>query len=266
MNAHTMPIAAAGPTGLDASALVDAIARRKARPVEPEERRTLQKVRRGSSYPGGERRTMIARHELEDLKKAAEVFAQSQHVKGKRRGHEDTISSAILHVLNALLDMTAKWGGNVRPSIATIMKWARVGRGSVCRAITILEEYGLLEHERKCERRDDAEPGRRGPQVRQVPSFYRVLTDPLRKLLPRISSPRVRQAALTEAEHQAARKRMAASLRKQAVDEDLERRMGPERWAQLQAKLARESGAAHPEATRIRSATSIPDPVSQSEE
>ena len=178
------------------------------------------------------------------MRLAATVLAQRQHVPGKRRGHDGTIGFAIEAVHHAFLDMTVKFKGDVRPSYDMIARWARVGKGSVGRAIRILEAAGLLEHERKCVPREDAPPGKRGPQVKQAPNFYRVLVGPLLEILPRIRPRRVQEAATAEAQDRAKKARMAATLKRAAAEADLARRLGPEKYAALMAKLAAENGEA----------------------
>jgi len=230
---------------LDASPLAEAIARK--RQAEPEARRTLQPVRAGSRRPGGEKRVRIRKWDLAAYKTAAEVLTQSQHVPGQRRGAGgETISLAMEKVWVTLMDMACKFRGDVRPSRQLIARWAGVGLSTVDAAIRVLEALGLLEHERKCVPRDDVEPGRRGPQVKQAPSFYRLLLAPLEEIVRRIRPPRERDAATAEAQARARKQRMAAELRRAADEADLARRLGPAKYAALQAKLA-ESPA---EATR----------------
>lgn len=230
---------------VDMGPLVQALARK----MEPPERRTRQPVRRNSRYAGGERRTWVRWTDLPDLRRALDRMSQDQHVPGRRRGAGGAaISLAYEKVLIAMMEMSAKWRGAVYPTHQAIAAWARVGLTSVKRALRLFADMKLIEWDRRLEVVADAAPGERGPQVRQISNFYRVLVGPLMPILARLRS-RANQAGETAAAQDAARKaKVLKDLRRLQSDSAIAAALGPRGAARLAAKLASDDG----ETTRRR--------------
>ncbi|MDR3514062.1 MAG: hypothetical protein P4L73_20695 [Caulobacteraceae bacterium] len=147
------------------------------RPRETDGRRTNQRVRAGSRYPGDQLRpSPISRKEAGRRKKALRVEAQRRRVAGRRAGGRwkdgelGTISHYDVAVYEVLVDWAAGHGGLAELAVSAIARFANCCAETVHRAKRKLKALGLLDWIRQCEPTGQA--GRRGPQVQQIANHY----------------------------------------------------------------------------------------------
>lgn len=137
---------------------------------EPLSRRTFQKVRRDSCYPGNERDLWRPTNaaEMRQALRAAERYEVKHKPKGKRNG---PLGHVALEVYRALWNRIRFTDGRLDPSIAWLMRQLGRSRAAIVAALARLRTKGFLRWIRRIERIDGA-AGERGPQVRQMSNAY----------------------------------------------------------------------------------------------
>lgn len=155
-------------------ALIRELGRRRKRSPEPENRRTRQPVRRCSGPQGHERAFVITKKQARLRVRALGEMAKrlKRAHPGKRAGAEGTISRIAEKVYDYLCGLAAEFKGKVFPTYERIAWEVGCTERSAVVAVSQLEHFGWLEHDRRYE--ETGERGIRGPKVRQISNWYRV--------------------------------------------------------------------------------------------
>lgn len=194
----------------------------KTRPIEPEYRRTLQPVRRGSRYSGRERAVALTRRDATMRQAVLERIVKDTKQPGKRAGAPGTLSLYTEKVFGYLADLAVKFEGRVYPSYKQIAAWVRCTVRTAVACVAQLVARGWIEYDRRME--PTGEPGVRGPQVKQISNWYRVLLPKVaQQMLAKWQEARERKEPDAQAHDRAQRQ---AFLRQCAEVEEDERRRG----------------------------------------
>jgi hypothetical protein len=146
---------------------------RKFRAAEPEHRRTMQPVRRGSRWTNRrERWASLSRKEANLRIFALERYQVTTRKAGQRFGAEGTISDGAVKLFKILVNMAVKHGGRVEPSVAWLAseRVLNVPLKVVHRWKAQLQEHGFLDWDRRYV--ETGRQGVRGPQVAQTSNAY----------------------------------------------------------------------------------------------
>ncbi len=163
-----------------------AIAAPKTRRVEPEHRRTHQRVRRNSRLRGRceagwwvpfDPKTKAA------MMLAAERYGQKLKPFGKRAVAKQSTWTNAIAVLRELLRVVDYKSGRLEPSLKTIAGRVRLNKETVVRALATLKAWGFVDWIRRYA--ETGQPGARGGvQVEQTSNAYRLtIPEAARKLL-----------------------------------------------------------------------------------
>lgn len=168
-----------------------AIAAPRTRRIEPEHRRTHQRVRRNSHMRG---RCEAGWWVPFDPKTKAQMMIAAERTgyklkpKGKRAVRGQAVIFNALAVLRELLRTVDYKTGRLEPSLKTLAQRVRLAKDTVVRALKTLKAWGFVDWIRRYA--ETGEHGVRGPQVEQASNAYR-LTIPAaaRKLLGKMFDP-----------------------------------------------------------------------------
>lgn len=163
---------------LDTSALSEAIARK--RKLEPPERRTQCKVRRGSWLAGSNGRARLTWYDCNQRIRALHKWERKQKKRERRKNR------AVGHIGVAVYEYLARRATHPRQrlddlayeALAAIVGYSR---SAVVEAVKRLKQYGWLDWRRQY--RPTGQPGvRGGVQVEQAPNAFVILA-PVEQLL-----------------------------------------------------------------------------------
>lgn len=144
---------------------------RKFRAAEPEHRRTMQPVRRGSRWTNHrEKWQRLSRKEGNLRMFALERYQVTTRKAGQRFGAEGTISDGAVKMFKILVNMAVKNSGRIEPSVGWLATTLNVPLKVVHKWKAQLQEHGFLDWEKRYV--ETGRQGVRGPQVAQTSNAY----------------------------------------------------------------------------------------------
>ena len=144
---------------------------RKFRAAEPEHRRTLQPVRRGSRWTNHrEKWERLSRKEGNLRMFALERYQVTTRKPGQRFGAEGTISDGAVKMFKILVNMAVKNSGRIEPSVGWLAETLNVPLKVVHKWKAQLQEHGFLDWDKRYV--ETGRQGVRGPQVAQTSNAY----------------------------------------------------------------------------------------------
>lgn len=143
---------------------------RRFRTVEPEHRRTYQKVRRESRWAGNEQWDKISRDQANTMILALRVYREKLRQPGQRWGAAGTISAGAVDLFQLLANIAVRGRGRLEPSVAWLAERLNVPAKVIHAWKAQLKEHGFLTWRRRYI--ECGLKGRRGPQVQQTSNAY----------------------------------------------------------------------------------------------
>lgn len=137
---------------------------------EPAHRRTGSPVRRDSQAAGGQRAVPVTWSQRRLRLDAFDRLARDRRKAGQRWGAAGTFSRTDREILAKLLEMAAKYAGEVFPTLRQVAAWVGCSVRSVVGGLKRLKAAGFLSWDRRYV--DTDRQGLRGPQVEQTSNFY----------------------------------------------------------------------------------------------
>ncbi len=137
---------------------------------EPEHRRTLQKVRRGSRLARRDWFAHFSWVQGRRLLLAMRIYVKGLRKTGQRTGARGTLSFGAQRLLELLVSVAARRRGQLEPGAAWLARELGVPAKSIHAWKEQLKRHGFLNWQRRYV--ETGLPGQRGPQVTQTTNAY----------------------------------------------------------------------------------------------